>query len=196
MQATTCEKIYILTYDNIFTCRILLFRIKILKEGEKMKLKGILFLVLVSSLLIGSACAASVNDFKVNDSYKSIHSDEYYCVFAATDQNSGINIYKNVDDDVYKGKTNDDILEGTIKHDGRDYLVVDNDMKIAKNADNTANFTDMDHATHGVSEVVKLNGQDYVVVFWAKDSSNLDTAKLLSALNDFNKENNVSPVAF
>ncbi|MBR0059505.1 MAG: hypothetical protein IJP99_09275 [Methanobrevibacter sp.] len=69
-------------------------------------------------------------------------------------------------------------------------------MKIAKNTDNTANFTDMDHKTHGVSEVVKLNGQDYVVVFWAKDSSNMDNAKLMASLTEFNKNNNVSPVAF
>lgn len=161
-----------------------------------MNLKGILFLVLVSSLLMGSVFAAGVTDFKVNDSFKSIYSDDYYGVFAANDTNSGINIYKNVDDDVYDGKTNDDILEGTIHHDGREYIVVDDDMKIAKNPDNTANFTDMDHQTHGVSEVVKLNGQDYVVVFWAKDSSNMDNAKLMASLTEFNKNNNVSPVAF
>ncbi len=161
-----------------------------------MNFKGILFLVLVSSLLMGSVFAAGVTDFKVDDSFKKIYSDDYYGVFAANDTNSGINIYKNVDDDAYDGKTNDDILEGTIHHDGREYIVVDDDMKIAKNTDNTANFTDMDHKTHGVSEVVKLNGQDYVVVFWAKDSSNMDNAKLMASLTEFNKNNNVSPVAF
>ena len=160
-----------------------------------MNLKGILFLVLVSGLMIGGACAANVNDFKVNSSYKSIHSDEYYCVLAADDQNSGLNIYKNVDDDAYKGKTSDNILKGTIHHEGKDYIVVDNDMKIAKNPDNTLNFTDLDHRTHGVSEVVKYNGEEFVIVLWAKDSTNLDTAKLLHTLQDFNKENNVTPVA-
>ena len=161
-----------------------------------MNFKGILFLVLVSSLLMGSVCAASINDFKVNDSFKNIYSDDYYGVFPANDQNSGINIYKNVDDDKYDNVSNDDILEGTIHHDGREYIVVDDDMKIAKNPDNTVNFTDIDHKTHGISEVVKLNGQDYVVVFWAKDTANIDNAKLMETLNEFNKNNNVSPVAF
>jgi hypothetical protein len=161
-----------------------------------MNLKGILFLVLVSSLLIGSVAAAGINDFKVNDSFKKTYSDDYYGVFSADDQNSGINIYKNVNDDVYDDKSNDDILEGIIHHDGREYIVVDDDMKIDKNTDNTANFTDLEHKTHGISEVVKLNGQDYVVVFWAKDTSNIDNAKLISTLNDFNKDNNISPVAF
>lgn len=161
-----------------------------------MNLKGILFLVLVSSLFIGSVAAAGVSDFKINDSFKKVYSDDYYGVFPAGDQNSGINIYKNVNDDVYDHVSNDDILEGVIHHDGREYIVVDDDMKINKNTDNTANFTDLDHRTHGISEVVKLNGQDYVVVFWAKDSSNIDNAKLMSTLNDFNKDNNVSPVAF
>ena len=161
-----------------------------------MNFKAILFLILVSSLFMGSVFAAGIGDFKVNDSFKSIYSDDYYGVFAANDSNSGINIYKNVNDDVYDGKTNDDILEGTIHHDGREYIVVDDDMKIDKNTDNTANFTDMDHKTHGISEVVKLNGQDYVVVFWAKDTSNIDNAKLMASLNEFNKNNNVSPVAF
>ena len=68
-------------------------------------------------------------------------------------------------------------------------------MKIAKNPDNTTNFTDTDHATHGVSEVIKADGEQYIVVSWAKDSTNIDNAKLMSILNDFNKNNNVKAEA-
>ena len=46
-----------------------------------------------------------------------------------------------------------------------------------------------------IVEVVKYNGEEFVIVLWAKDSTNLDTAKLLHTLQDFNKENNVTPVA-
>ena len=93
-----------------------------------------------------------------------------------------------MDDDVYDDKENDDILDNVIHHDGREYIHPDDDLKLDVGSDHIANFTDMDHSTHGVSEVVKSG--------WAKDSSNMDSAKLLSALNDFNKDNNVNAIAF
>lgn len=68
-------------------------------------------------------------------------------------------------------------------------------MKIDNNSDNTLNFTDYDHATHGVSEVVKAGGDEYIVVFWAKDSSKIDNSDLVSLLNDFNKDNSVKAIA-
>ena len=91
---------------------------------------------------------------------------------------------------------NDDVLDHVIHHDGREYTYGDDDMAISKNSDKTANFTDYDHATHGISEVVKHGDQQFIVVAWAKDSSNMDSAKLLSALKDFNKDNNVKAIAF
>ena len=70
------------------------------------------------------------------------------------------------------------------------------DLKLDVGSDHIANFTDMDHATHGVSEVVDVNGDQYIIVAWAKDSSSMDAAKVLSALKDFNKDNYVEPIAF
>lgn len=69
-------------------------------------------------------------------------------------------------------------------------------MALNKSADNIATFKDYGHATHGVSEVVSQGGEQFVVVFWAKDTSSMDNAKLSSMLTDFNKNNNVFPVAF
>lgn len=161
-----------------------------------MDLKKIFFALLVSSLLIGGACAASVNDFNIDKNYKNVYSSDYYSVYSNDKQDSGILIFKNVDDDVYDDAVNDDILDNTIYHDGREYITADDDLKLDMNSDNTANFTDYDHATHGVSEVVKVNGEQYVVVSWAKDSSNIDNAKLSSILKDFNKNNKVEAVAF
>ena len=37
-----------------------------------MDLKKIIFALIVTSLLIGGACAASVNDLKMDDTYKSL----------------------------------------------------------------------------------------------------------------------------
>ncbi len=151
---------------------------------------------MISALLIGGACAASVNNFKVDQTYKNVYSSDYYSVYADGNQNSGILIFKNVNDDVYDDVVNDDIFDNVIHHDGREYIFPDDDMKIDKNSDNSANFKDYDHATHGVSEVVKVNGEEYIVAVWAKDSSNINGSNLMSKLTQFNKNNNVKPVAF
>ena len=161
-----------------------------------MDMKKIFFALIVTSLLIGGVCAASVNDFKIDNTYKGIYNGEYYSVYANDNQDCGISIYKNVDDDVYDDIENDDILDNVIHHDGREYIVPDDDLKLDVGSDHIAKFTDYDHATHGVSEVVDVNGDQYVVVAWAKDSSSMGSAKLLSTLKDFNKDNNVEPVAF
>jgi len=161
-----------------------------------MNIKGVLFLILVSSLLVGSVCAASVNDFKVDGTFSGIYNGEYYSVYANGNQDAGVCIYKNVNDDVYDDMENDDVLDHVIHHDGREYTYGDYDMALNKSADNIATFKDYDHATHGVSEVVSQGGEQFVVVFWAKDTSSMDNAKLSSMLSDFNKNNNVSPVAF
>ena len=159
-------------------------------------MKKIFFALAVFALLIGGVCAASVNDFKVDDTFKEIYNGEYYSVYANDGQDSGISIYKNVNDDVYDDLENDDILENVIHHDGRDYIVSGDDIKLDVGSDHIANFTDYDHAVHGVSEVVNVTGDQYIVVAWAKDSSNIDSAKLLSTLKDFNKNNKVEAIAF
>lgn len=53
----------------------------------------------------------------------------------------------------------------------------------------------MDHGTIGVSEVVKHNGEEYIITAWGTSSST-DLAKLTATLNEFNKANSVTPVAF
>ena len=161
-----------------------------------MQFKKILLMIVVSSLLIGCVCAASVNDFKVDDAYKNVYSGEYYSVYATNDSSSGISIYKNVDDDVYDDLENDDILDNIINHDGREYITPDDDLTLNKNSDNTANFTDMDHSTIGVSEVVDAGGEQFIVVVWELNSNNATTEKVMSTLADFNKDNNLTPVAF
>ena len=52
-----------------------------------MEFKKIFLMLLIGSMLIGSACAAGVNDFKVNDSYKNVYSSDYYAVYANSNQN-------------------------------------------------------------------------------------------------------------
>lgn len=161
-----------------------------------MDIKKIIFALLFSALLIGSACSASVNDFDVDKTYKSLYNSEYYSIYSNDNQDSGILIFQNVDDDKYDDMVNDDILDNVIQHDGKEYIIPDDDMKLDKNPDNTANFTDYDHATHGISEVIKVDGQEFIAVFWAKDTSNINNGDLISKLNDFNKNNNVEVISF
>ena len=161
-----------------------------------MDAKKILMALMVTALLMGSVCAASVNDYKVEGSYgNNAFSSDYYSVFLNGNGDSGVAIYKNLDDDAYDD-LNDDVVDNIVHGDAREYLVVDDDMQITKNSDNTANFTDYDHAEHGVSEVVEMGGEQYVVVFFAKDSSNITNADLMAKLTSFNKDNGVTPVAF
>lgn len=161
-----------------------------------MDIKKILFALLVSALLIGGACASSVNSFDVNKDYKNLYQSEYYSVYANGNQDSGMMVFQNVNDDRYDDMVNDDILDGLIHHDGREYIVGDDDMKVDIGSDKIANFTDYDHATHGVSEVIKADGKEYIVAIWVKDSSNIKNNDLMSKLNEFNKNNKVEAIAF
>lgn len=160
-----------------------------------MDVKKILFAMIVCALFVG-VCAAGVNDFKVDSSYSNVYSGTYYSAYANANQDTGMAIYQNVNDDVYDDMENDDVLDHIIHHDGREYIMADDDLQITVNADHIANFTDYDHATHGVSEVINANGQQYIVVVWAKDNGGIDNAKAMSTLKDFNKNNGVEAVAF
>ena len=156
--------------------------------------KKILFILVVSTLVVGCAFAAnSVNDFKVNDSYKHAAGNDYYSLNMNDHKDAGITVYRNADDDAYGDF---DVYDHVLHDDGREYIQVDDDMKIDKNPDHTANFTDFDHATHGVVELVESNGQQYIVVAWAKDSTNIPNSELAAQLAQFNNDNQVKVIAF
>lgn len=163
-----------------------------------MDFKGILFLIFVSALLLGSVSgASSVNSFNIDKSYDNVFAGDYSSLYLNQNKDSGITIYKNMDDDAYNEDMDDSIGYDDLVHDdGREYLIGDDDFTINKNSDNTASFKDLDHAEHGVVEIVKSHGQEYIVVFWAKNSSNISNKDLTSLLNDFNKDNKVDAIAF
>ena len=157
--------------------------------------KIICFILLISTLLVGCAFAAnSVNDFRVNETYKHVAGNDYFSLNMNDNKDVGIIIFKNVDDDAYDD--DNDTYDNLIHDDGREYIQVDDDMRIDKNPDNTANFTDRDHSTHGVVELVESNGQQYIVVIWAKDSSNIQNSDLASQLAQFNNDNQVKILPF
>lgn len=172
-----------------------------------MNIKKIFFALIVTSLLIGSVCAASINDFKV-DGYNSSYNTDLNSAFVNNNGDSGVSIYKNTNDaryydydddgyydydDAYNHDYDDDYA---VQNGGSVYNGIRDDMQISKNADNTATYTDHDDAEHGIVEVVQLGGDQYTVVFWAKDASNINNTALMSKLTNFNKDNGVTPVAF
>ena len=159
-----------------------------------MDFRNILFLLVISLLLFGAVSAQkTVNDFQVDESYNHAYNGTYTSVYLNEKLDSGITVYK---DSVADVEDENDAYDGLIHYDGRDYLTNDDDFKIEKNSDNTVNFTDYDCAEHGVAEVVSVDGEDFIVVFWAKDTSDINNNDLISQLNDFNKDNDVKAIAF
>lgn len=176
-----------------------------------MNFKKIFFALIVTTLLIGSACAVNSNGFKV-DGYNNSYDSDLNSAYVNSNGDSGVSIYKNTngvyyeydddgyyeyDDDGYYDYDDDgyyDYDDGYIVSNG--YNGIRDDMQLSKNTDNTATFTDYDDAEHGVVEVVQHGGEQYTIVFWAKDASNVNNADLMTKLTDFNKDNGVSPVAF
>ena len=122
-----------------------------------MDMKKIIFVLIISTLFMGCAFAAnSINDLKVDEKYKHEAGNDYFSLNLNDNKDTGCVIFKNVNDDAYDKIS--DSYGNFIQDDGRDYIKHDDDMKIDKNPDNTANFTDMDHSTHGVVELVDSNG--------------------------------------
>lgn len=159
-----------------------------------MDFKNILVLVVVSFLLFGAVAAQkTVNDFEIGDGYNIAHNGTNYALYLNEKQDSGITVYKDLAGDV---DDVDDAYDDLIHDEGRDYLTPDDDFKFENNSDKTVNFTDYDHAQHGVSEVIKSDGEQFIVVFWAKDTSDVKTSDLISQLNEFNKNNEVEAISF
>lgn len=159
-----------------------------------MDFRNVIFLLFVSLLMFGAVCAQkNVDDFKIDKSYDNAYNGNYYSLYLNEKQDSGVTIYKDLVDDA---ADDNDAYDNLIHDTGRDYLTPDDDFKIDKNSDNTVTFTDYDNAEHGVSEIIDCDGEQFIVVFWAKDSSNIDNKDLISQLNDFNKDNDVKAIAF
>ena len=160
-----------------------------------MDFRNILFILVISLLLFGTACAQkTVNDFKVDESYEQAYGGNYHSLYINEKQLSGIAIYRYMSVDV---KDNSDIGNDLVHDNGKDYLIDDEgNITVAKNPDKTVNFTDKDYAEHGIAELVICDGEQFVVVFWAKDISGINDSDLISELNQFNSDNNVKAIAF
>ena len=165
-----------------------------------MDFKKICFLMLISSLLIGSAYASDVTSFNMDKTLKQTFNDSYHSLYLNDNHDSGVAIYKNVDDDLYDNDHDnddvDDCYDNLIEDDGREYLHSDEDYQVNKKSDNTASFKDYDNNEHGIVELIKKEGQEYIIVFWTKNNNNITNKDLKTQLKQFNKNNNATPIAF
>lgn len=156
-----------------------------------------LFLILIISALLFSCVYAvdELSNFKVDDKLYDSNFNGSDCIIYFDDTNSsGMGIFKYLDNDCEDD--DDDAIDNILIDDGDDYLEADEDYKLTKNPDNTANFTDLDNNNRGIVELVDVNNEKFVIVFWAKNDSSIDNEELISQLNDFNKNNDVSPISF
>ena len=60
-----------------------------------MNIKQILMALAITTILVGSTCAAGVNDFKVDGSYNNAFSSDYYSVYLNGNGDAGVAIYLN-----------------------------------------------------------------------------------------------------
>ncbi len=162
-----------------------------------MDYKKLFVIALVSVMLLGTVYAAKgVTDFKVDKTFEKANNDSFYALYLNKDNNSGIAIYPNADDDSHKHNDDTEDHSDHLVHDeGTEYLAVDDNMKITKNNDNTSHFDDSHHHTHGVVEVVKSEGKEFIVISFAKNSSDVKDSDLTKALTNFNKDNKLTPIA-
>jgi hypothetical protein len=160
-----------------------------------MDLKQILFLIFITAILTGAAYGSGAGDFSVDKTYHPTNDGKYYSLYLNDNEDSGITIYRNVDDDACEDAPNDGGHGDLIHDDGENYIKADDDLQIVKTAGNIIEFEDIDHSEHGVSEVIKKDGSEYIVVIWAKNSSGIESPDLSAILKDFNSKNKVEAAA-
>ena len=161
-----------------------------------MNFKKILIALILSSLLIGCVGAVSIQEFKIESPVKEIYASDNCVIYANSHGDAGIGIYKSLDNQKDNKTIEDGPISNLIYDDGDEYITPDNTMKLSINQDHTANFTDLTHKTKGISEIINTEGQKYVVIFWEKSSSDMNMTKLNIAKDNFNNNNEVTPIAF
>ena len=100
-----------------------------------------------------------------------------------------------INNGIYKGPT---INEGLVvsdytQLDVEEYLTPSSTLKINKQPDNTIIFDDTKNNEHGVAEVVTVDGDKYIIMFWAT-SDGMSDEELMNVMLEFNSLNHVKPI--
>jgi hypothetical protein len=138
-----------------------------------MKISKILIAALILICAIGIVSAAELPNLQVPDTFKDLGGGSYS------------NEADNIEIDIF----NDTDLKSYFTNDTATKLTV-----TPGKINNTYTYTDGTNKQFGVSELVKINGEQYVIQFWADDdSSNTSLDRFYDALEQVNKLNNITP---
>lgn len=138
-----------------------------------MKISKILIATLILICAIGIVSSAELPNLQVPDTFKDLGSGSYS------------NEADNIEIDIF----NDTDLKSYFTNDTATKLTV-----TPGKINNTYTYTDGTNKQFGVSELVKINGEQYVIQFWADDdSSNTSLDRFYDALEQVNKLNNITP---
>ena len=163
-----------------------------------MEIRKISLAICILICTIGIVVAADVSDFKVPGGYENIGNGSY------------TNDWENIEIDITSEKDIED-LEETLKN-GPDLDAMSqedmgglddmfkNDTELNYTVDagklnNTFNYTDGVNEVIGVNELVKINGESYVIEVWiSSDTKDVSIDKLFDTLEEINSLNNIEPL--
>lgn len=141
-----------------------------------MKLIKISLAILILICAVGMVAAVELSDIKAAEGFEDLV--EWYYKNDANHINIDI-----IDEKKVKP------LKSIFENDsGVKYTVVPGKLN------NTFNYTDGVNEEAGVDELVKINGKEYVIEFFAYNDDNVSIDKIYDAVEEFNKLNNLTPI--
>ena len=141
-----------------------------------MKLIKISLAILILICAVGMVAAVELSDIKAAEGFEDL--GEWYYENDANHINIDI-----IDEKKVKP------LKSIFENDsGVKYTVVPGKLN------NTFNYTDGVNEEVGVDELVKINGKEYVIEFFAYNEDNVSIDKIYDAVEEFNKLNNLTPL--
>ena len=143
-------------------------------------MKKIIIGILILFLLMGMVVATDINNLKMPDKWESVSSGSYHQKDPMTNGGNGHNMMIQ--------KWLDSFKDEWYNNNSADAYAV------KSYGENTYVYADPD--TTGCFEVVEIDGQKYFVNFWYTHPEKLDeSAKTYDFMMEFNKLNNLKPIA-
>ena len=138
-----------------------------------MKTWKILIATLLIFLVLGTAYAANVSDFKAPTGWDNKGNGAFF----GPDLGEGLTVMNYTDENVK------DFIDN-------EYVTIKKDTEL-----NIMTYKDSDLKQHGVMEIVEVDGSKFIVQSWAGEQSSTTDEMLLATLQNFNNVNNLKPIA-
>lgn len=135
--------------------------------------KKIILATLLIFLILGTAYATTVDDFKAPNGWE----NKGHGTFFGPNLGESLNVMEYTDENVK------DFIDN-------DFVTIQKDSST-----NIMTYKDSDLKQHGVMEVIEVGGSKFIVQSGAGEQSTTTDDALLATLNNFNQVNNVKPIA-